>query len=101
LDATDVEHLRGGDGGRFRDFVVGIIRAQAHFCGIPESAIHTDSRSMKDGGADCQVDEGQPSGSSGWLRGKTIWQFKGETRVTATARTRSAVNPKALRPQAT
>ncbi|MCI0540656.1 MAG: hypothetical protein L0Z50_36105, partial [Verrucomicrobiales bacterium] len=78
LDAADVERLRGGDGGRFRDFVVSIIRAQAHFSRIPESAIHTDSRPMKDGGVDCQVDAGQASELSGRLREKTIWQFKGE-----------------------
>ncbi|MGB8368292.1 MAG: hypothetical protein ACLPYZ_05740 [Limisphaerales bacterium] len=57
LSPGHIESLQGGDGGAFRDFVNRVIRAHMAVCGIPSSRIATDSRNMKDGGVDTQVDQ--------------------------------------------
>ena len=77
LSPNQIERLQGGDGGPFRDFVNRLIHAHASVCGIPCSAISTDSTTAPDGGVDCQVSQGADTDSTGWLRGKTCWQFKG------------------------
>jgi hypothetical protein len=86
LTAKDVERLRGGDGEPFRQFAVSVIRAEAQLAGIPRAAIDTESRAMRDGGVDCQVDEGRAQEPSGWLRQQSIWQFKGEPKSRLTKR---------------
>ena len=79
LSPKQVEDLQGSDGGPFRDFVNRVIRAQAAVCGIPNSAIATDSTTARDGGVDCQVSEAAIRDSSGRLCHRTCWQFKATT----------------------
>jgi hypothetical protein len=76
LNATQVEALQGTDGGPFRDFVNRILYAHAATCGIPSSAISTDSRNVSDGGVDSEVSQAAPNDVRNRLRDKTCWQFK-------------------------
>ena len=76
LNATQVEDLKGADGGRFRDFVNRILFAHVATCGIPSSAISTDSRNVSDGGVDSEVCQASPNDVRNRLRDKTCWQFK-------------------------
>lgn len=84
LNAKHVEDLQGGDGGAFRDFVNRILFAHATSCGIPSSAISTDSKNVSDGGVDSEINLGAPTDTRNRLRDKTCWQFKATAHTSVT-----------------
>ena len=68
VDGKDVEDALQGKPEPFTAFVDALIRADAWFCSIKESAIHTNARiTIADGGVDTRVDEGSASDKSGHL----------------------------------
>lgn len=80
LQVTDVEKLQGGDGAPFRDFVNRLLRAHGHSLGVPDAALATDSRNMRDGGVDAAMNCAAASDPCGRLTQKTCWQYKGQAK---------------------
>jgi hypothetical protein len=74
-DVINLGRTSGGDA--FTEFVDSVIRAQAAVVSIPLSSVHTNCRTNKqDGGVDTKLDIGITVDPTGWMREKTIWQFK-------------------------
>jgi hypothetical protein len=75
---NDVETLQGGDGGRFRDFIVSILRAHTIRLGAPDGSVVADHRNVSDGGIDAAVQQAFTNDPTLYCRTPSCWQFKAE-----------------------
>lgn len=76
----ELARFRTPGGDEFTEFVDAVIRAQAFVLGMPSSSIHTNCRTdIPDGGVDTMVGGSSPNDPTGWLRSRTIWQYKAIT----------------------
>jgi hypothetical protein len=90
VEARDLEHAFGGQGGRFEEFIAGLVRAAARACGVNPNAVDWDPRTnVKDGGQDLVVRAGNPRGPGHFIPEQpSIWSVKSGA---------DGVNPKKLR----
>lgn len=77
LDGREIRALEGQGGEPFAHFMDRLIRAHGLAFGIPQSAIVCQIRTnIADGGVDTRVDAPATEGRIGWLKARTLWQYK-------------------------
>lgn len=79
FSTADLESLRGKDGGAFRSFMQGLIRAHMAATGVPETEFTSDAKNMTDGGVDAELRAAASAvrDVEGFFDKATVWQFKG------------------------
>jgi hypothetical protein len=85
ISGSEIEGLRGGDGGLFRDFLVGLLRAHSLALGARDGLVVADHRNVPDGGVDASVDQSFLNDPSIYCSDRSCWQFKAEPKGRVTA----------------
>ncbi len=85
ISGSEIEGLRGGDGGLFRDFLVGLLRAHSLALGARDGLVVADHRNVPDGGVDASVDQSFLNDPSIYCSDRSCWQFKAEPKGRGTA----------------
>jgi hypothetical protein len=91
LSAAEVEGLRGGDGGFFREFMKDLIQTHAYAVNVPQIEINSDSRNMRDGGCDTEVRSAATDDPEKHFDAPSCWQFKGTDAKISDARLRAEI----------